>query len=119
MIELRVSEAAAIAIVEQADFYREAVDEALADRWETAVDEAVRSLLVWPERGAKCRFESPALSRLRWIFVPGFMKHMVFYRYSQEEQILLVVQVLHGARDLEAILEEEPKQALKDEEDRE
>ena len=50
---------------------------------------------------------------------PGFMKHMVFYRYSQEEQILLVVQVLHGARDLEAILEEEPKQALKDEEDRE
>jgi plasmid stabilization system protein ParE len=31
---------------------------------------------------------------------------MVFYRYIQQEQAILIVQVLHGARNLEAILDE-------------
>ena len=104
MIELRISEAAAISIIEQADYYRDAIDNARALRWEAAVDEAVQSLLRFPERGAPCRFHSPLLAGLRWIFVPGFPKHMVFYRYSRQEQVLLIVQVLHGARDLESIL---------------
>ena len=107
MIEFRISEAAALSIVEQADYYREASDEALVQRWEAAVDEAVRSLLNLPERGAPCRFHSPVLAGLRWIFVPGFSKHMIFYRYSQQERVLLVVQVLHGSRDLEAVFGED------------
>jgi plasmid stabilization system protein ParE len=32
---------------------------------------------------------------------------MVFYRYLYEEQAILVVQVLHGARNLEIILDED------------
>lgn len=39
MIKLRVSQAAALAIVEQADYYREVAEASLAQRWETAVDE--------------------------------------------------------------------------------
>jgi toxin ParE1/3/4 len=107
MIELRISEAAALSIVEQADYYQQAADLALAQRWESAVDQAVNSLLSLPDRGAPCRFRSPALAGLRWIFIPGFPKHMVFYRYLPEEQAVLIVQVLHGARDLETILDEE------------
>lgn len=52
MIELRISEAAALSIVEQADYYQQAADLALAQRWEAAVDQAVHTLLTWPERGA-------------------------------------------------------------------
>ena len=107
MIELRISEAAALSIVEQADYYQQTADLSLAQRWEAAADQAVHSLLSWPERGAPCRFRSPALAGLRWIFVPGFPKHMVFYRYRSQEQAILIVQVLHGARDLETILDEE------------
>lgn len=107
MIELRISEAAALSIVEQADYYQDAADLALAQRWEAAVDQAVHSLLTWPERGAPCRFSSPSLAGIRWIFVPGFPKHMVFYRYMPQEQAVLIVQVLHGARGLETILDEE------------
>jgi plasmid stabilization system protein ParE len=70
------------------------------------VDNAVRSLLDWPERGTLCRFRSPVLIDLRWRSIPGFPKHMVFYRYIQQEQAILIVQVLHGARNLEAILDE-------------
>jgi plasmid stabilization system protein ParE len=107
VIELRVSEAAALMIVEQADYYRLASDESLAERWESAVDSAVRSLLSMPERGALCRFRTPALTGLRWVLVPGFPKHMIFYRYSSRDEALLIVQVLHCARNLEVILNEE------------
>jgi plasmid stabilization system protein ParE len=81
---------------------------ALAQRWEEAVDQAAQSLLNLPERGPPCRFRSRALAGLRWIFVPGFPKHMVFYRFSPEGASIRIVQVLHGARNLETILDEEP-----------
>jgi len=107
VIGLRISEAASLSIVEQADYYEQNADLSLAQRWEEAVDQAVNSLLSLPERGAPCRFRSPALAGLRWIFVPGFPKHMVFYRSLPQEQTILIIQVLHGARNLETLLDEE------------
>jgi plasmid stabilization system protein ParE len=107
VIELRVSEAAALTIVEQADYYREHSDEDLAARWEQAVGEGFHSLLEMPQRGAPCRFRAPGLSGLRWILVPGFEKHLIFYRYSPEEKVLLIAHVLYGARELESILTDE------------
>ena len=107
MIDLIISEAAALAIVEQADYYQQAAELALAQRWEASVDQAVHSLLTQPERGALCRFRSSALLGLRWILIPGFPKHMVFYRYLRQEQAILIIQVLHGARNLEIILDED------------
>jgi plasmid stabilization system protein ParE len=103
-MELRVSEAAALAIVEQSDYYQQAADGSLANRWEAAVDEAIRSLSNVPERGARCRFRSAALADLRWISIPGFPRHMIFYRHISAEQIILIVHVLHGARNLETLL---------------
>lgn len=107
MIELQIAEAAALTIVEQADYYLRASDVALAHQWEEAVDRSMQSLLRSPERGAPCRFRSPALAGLRWIFVPGFRKHMVFYRFFPEEGMIRIVQVLHGSRNLETILSED------------
>lgn len=107
MIELRVSEAAAISIVEQADYYQHASDLALAQRWESAVTRALRSLLSRPETGAPCHFRSQFLEGLRWMQVPGFPKHMVFYRYLPDEKAIVVVQVLHGARNLETLLDKD------------
>jgi len=55
VIELRIGEAAARSIVEQADFYREALDVELAARWELAIDDMAYSLIRMPERGTLCR----------------------------------------------------------------
>jgi plasmid stabilization system protein ParE len=104
---LRVSEAAALAVVEQADYYRQVADGSLASRWEAAVDEAIRSLSNWPERGATCSFRSAVLADLRWIGIPDFPRHMIFYRYISAEQIILIVHVLHGARNLETLLDQD------------
>jgi plasmid stabilization system protein ParE len=108
VIQLRISEAAALTILEQAEYYRQASCDTLAQRWEVAVEEIVLSLLNAPERGARCRFRSAALRDLRWVLVPGFPKHMVFYRFLESEEVIHIVQVLHGARDLETLLDEEP-----------
>jgi toxin ParE1/3/4 len=107
VIELRISEAAAVSIVEQADYYEQASDVSRSQRWEAAVNQAVQSLLNSPERGALCRFRSPALAGLRWILRAEFPRHMVFYRLMPQEQAILIVQVLHGARDLETLLDED------------
>jgi plasmid stabilization system protein ParE len=106
-MQLRVSEAAALAIIDQTNYYLQAADISVASRWESAVDEAIRSLLNQPQRGAQCSFGDAALSDLRWIMVRGFPRHMVFYRYLPAEQMILIVHVLHGARNLEALLERE------------
>jgi len=102
---LEVLEAAAQAIVEQADYYEQKADRTLAERWSSSVDEAIQRLLRWPETGAPTRFRSARLTGLRWIAVPRFPKHLIFYRYLPEEQLLRIVQVLHGARDLEVLIE--------------
>ena len=103
-MRLHVYEAAAHSIIEQADYYQEKAGPALALRWEAAIDESIRSILRWPEIGPPCRFRSPSLAGLRWTSVDGFTKHMIFYRYVQAEQAVYVVQVLHGARDIESIV---------------
>jgi plasmid stabilization system protein ParE len=107
VIGLNLSPAAYQSILDQADYYRQTMDQNLVHRWELAVDQAMNSLLSCPERGATCRFRSRALADLRWIFIPGFPKHMVFYRYHAHEQIILIVQVLHGARNLETLVDDD------------
>lgn len=107
MIHLQVHEAAALSIVEQADYFKERAGTELALKWEAAVDEAILSLLRWPEIGAHCRLHSRSLAGIRWTGVPGFPKHMIFYRFSESEETVFVIQVLHGARDLDAIFRNE------------
>jgi plasmid stabilization system protein ParE len=107
VIDLRISEAAAVSIIEQADYFLQAADASLAQRWQQAVDEAVRTLLNLPERGTPCRFRSASLAGMRWISISGFPKHMILYRSDPEKQTILIVQVLHGARNLESILNED------------
>jgi toxin ParE1/3/4 len=104
---LKVYESAALSIVEQADYYLEKSGEGLASRWEAAIDEAIASILKWPEIGSLCRFHSPSLAGVRWCLVPGFPKHMVFYRYDKAEHSITVIRVLHGARDIQSIFDEE------------
>jgi plasmid stabilization system protein ParE len=101
---LEVSEEAAQAIINQALYYREqSPDSALEARWDEAVMLAVISLLHMPERGAECRFKSPGLRGIRRIAVKGFPKHSVFYLFSAEQYVVHIVDVIHGARDLETL----------------
>lgn len=103
-IRVRITELAAQAIVDQADYYSGRQDDLLAARWENAVAQAVESLLNMPERGSLCRFSSARLKALRRIPVPGLPQHLVFYQYIRDPRLIRVVHVLHGARDIEMLM---------------
>jgi plasmid stabilization system protein ParE len=103
-IRLQITKVAADAIVGQADYYSAQQGESLAQRWEVAVDEAIHSLLKIPERGSPCGFKHPRLQNLRHISVPKFSKHLIFYEYVRDQRLMRIVHVIHGARDVEALL---------------
>jgi toxin ParE1/3/4 len=49
-----------------------------------------------------CKFKAEELGKVRRVLVTGFPKHLVFYRSHENE--LLILRVIHGARDLENLL---------------
>ena len=93
-----LSDAAVADILEQSDWYQEQSGDKLAKRWERAVTAAAET----PGAGAFCNFKSTELHDVRRISLAGFPKHLLFYEFK--EKTILVLRVLHGARDLESLL---------------
>jgi len=58
-----------------------------------------------PQMGTPRQFRNSRLIGLRMWRVPGFEKHLIFYRVT--EGGIEVVRVLHGARDIQRILDDE------------
>jgi toxin ParE1/3/4 len=99
---LVLSDAAVADILEQAEWYSEQSGPALARRWDRAVTSAILGVAVHPAAGTLCAFRSPELRDVRRSLIPGFPKHLLFYRFREGE--VLILRVVHGARDLERLL---------------
>lgn len=63
--------------------------------------------------GKLCGFSNPQLSGIRQYPIRGFKNYLIFYRATESE--VEVLRVLHGARDLEAILDEDTTEDNKSE----
>jgi toxin ParE1/3/4 len=88
-------------ILEQADWYEQQANVRLAKRWERAVSHALLRIVTNPRSGVSCGFKAPELGGIRRLAVARFPKHLVFYRIEQDT--LLILRVVHGARDLESL----------------
>ena len=77
-----------------------------ANRFVAAAERAFQLLAGMPAMGSRRRLDSPKLSGLRMWPVPGFEKHLIFYRPI--EGGIEVMRVLHASRDLATILEGRP-----------
>lgn len=73
----------------------------VSDRFTDAVNASFERLADMPGVGVQREYQNPALAGMRMWPVPGFPKHLVFYRYNELE--LLVLRIIHGARDIESI----------------
>ncbi len=73
-------------------------------RFYRAAESTFAQLLAMPGIGPECTSDDPRLENLRRWRIPGFGKHVVFYRQTTDG--IEVVRVLHGARNIWAILEE-------------
>ena len=63
---------------------------------------ALLRVLENPRAGTICTFPHAELSGIRRVPVAGFRKRLIFYQFRGAE--ILVLRVLHGARDLESLL---------------
>ena len=84
--------------------YIAADNETAATRFIDAVEKAFRLLSQMPEIGTQRRFRSPRLEGVRFWPIPGFEKYLIFYRVVDEA--VQVLRVLHGARDIPALLDD-------------
>ncbi len=101
---LLITRAASNAIIEQAAYYASRESQALADRWEAAVRGTPERLPAEAALGPRCNFRHPELNNLRRTPVPGFPRHPIFYQDLPGQALIRVVHVVHGARDIEAVL---------------
>lgn len=76
-----------------------------AERFLVAAEETFQLLGRMPGIGKFCRFSNPQLSDIRQYPVRGFRNCLIFYRVTESK--VEVLRVLHGSRDLEAILDED------------
>jgi toxin ParE1/3/4 len=78
-------------------------DPDVAERFQRAVEETANSLLAQPGMGSPSEWGPTADTR--FFPVHGFPRHFVFYRPFADG--LLIVRILHGSRDLPAIVGED------------
>jgi len=78
---------------------------ATARRFRDQAEATFQRLAGMPGMGARFQHEHPALAELRFFPVSRFKKFIVFYRSAAGA--IEIVRVLHGARDIHRILEEE------------
>jgi len=79
----------------------------VAQRFLDAVQSAIEELCRAPGLGAPRPLKNAALAGLRSWPVRGFPSMRIFYLLSGDK--LRVVRVLHGRRDIAALLEKEPE----------
>lgn len=100
--KLVFSDAAIADVVEQADWYGSQSGRTLARRWEKEVKSAIAFATRRPATGSLCTFKSPELHDVRRLPITGFPKHLLFYRFDDDE--VFILRVVHGARDLENLI---------------
>lgn len=70
-----------------------------------AVARVARQVAASPGMGAPYAVSNPALAGLRCVSVPKFRNHLVFYLTVDDR--VEDVRVLHGARDVDRVLDDE------------
>ena len=98
-----IQSAAETDILRQFEWYAEQGLIEVARRFLHAVNAAIDALTATPAAGAPKHFDNPGMAGLRAWPVSGFDEIRIYYLFRPE--LLTIVRVLHGKRDIEAVLE--------------
>jgi toxin ParE1/3/4 len=102
-VNLFIQESAEQDILRQIEWYAEKGLPAIARRFHAAALDAIDALVAMPGAGPPRLTGNPRLSGLRSWPIKGFDEFQVYYLVRPE--LLIVVRVLHGKRDIGAILD--------------
>jgi toxin ParE1/3/4 len=91
-------------INEQLDYLEEQDGLETAERFLDLLISSFEDLSRMPRMGVLCGFREPATRRLRRWPVKGFENWLIFYQPRRDG--VEIVHVMHGARDIETLLDE-------------
>ncbi|MFN5872426.1 MAG: type II toxin-antitoxin system RelE/ParE family toxin [Aphanizomenon sp.] len=77
----------------------------VSDRFLIAAETTFKQLAKTPAMGKLTDFPHPNLANIRQQSIKGFRKYLIFYRITESE--IDILRVIHGARDIETILDED------------
>ena len=103
MPEIVVHATARLEIKGHGIYLEEQAGPEVADRFLAAVQDTFETLAAMPRMGTLCGFQRPAARRLRRWAVKGFENWLVFYQPKRRG--IEVVHLIHGARDIESLLD--------------
>jgi toxin ParE1/3/4 len=103
-LRLVLTDAAIADILEQFDWYADKASRTLAKRWEAGVTSTLLQIARRPGTGSPCKFRAETLRGTRCRSVSRFPKHLIFYQARETE--ILILRVVHGARDLGSLFSE-------------
>jgi toxin ParE1/3/4 len=92
-------------ILRQFRYYLSADALDVATRFLEAVDQSIETICAMPQIGAPIASGNPILSGMRFWPVKDFEDILIFYTVQPE--VLRVVRILHGKRDIKRILQRE------------
>ena len=73
-----------------------------AERFLFAFDADVKRFATMPNIGSIRTFDHPKLANIRSWPISGFENYLIFYRTTEAE--IQILRVIHGARDIERVL---------------
>jgi toxin ParE1/3/4 len=77
-------------------------------RFYDAVEHAYLELAEHPKRWPRYELDHPRLAKLRKRSVAGFKNYLIFYHTICD--VVEIIRVLHGARDIPSLLADRPKE---------
>lgn len=90
--------------------YIHADNPAAADHVLDAADQCFQHLAAFPRAGKPWASSNRLLTDVRLIPLPHFKNYLVFYRSTPAD--LLIISIVHAARDLPAVLDEMPSGSI-------
>lgn len=97
-------------IHEVIDYFIDEGSTSSARRFVSKVQQTYEGLMQNPYQGAEYQSDNPLLSSVRFIPVKNFKKYLVFYLVVEAARKIRIVRVLHGARDITVILDDDAQQ---------
>jgi toxin ParE1/3/4 len=74
-----------------------------AESFLDAIEETSERLSVFPATGGLRYFNHAELHGLRILPLPKFEKYLLFYRFKEDEHVVEIVRIVHGARDIPSL----------------
>jgi len=102
--QLVIFNAAFLQLSLQADYYASRESTQLASRWIAAVEYTINQILLMPQSHPCLSLGEQFPADLRRAVISGFPKHLLFYRYRPDDDVVRVVTILSGYMELEAAL---------------